>query len=202
MMCGRRWLGRVFVCLFLAVALVGCGGSGGGGYAGRLVKQYGGQKTRPDRVAIREIVLKRYQTQEKINVTYYHHGSYDNAAMAKIDKIFRDRATGTVGDIDPELIDYLVDIRSRLGLPPTVVFEVMSGYRTPESNGKQRATNGQIAKESLHTRGWAVDFRIPKVNGKAIAEIAKTMQRGGVSYYPSTNHVHVDLGNIRTWATK
>jgi uncharacterized protein YcbK (DUF882 family) len=199
-MCWRRWIGRACVFTLLAVALAGCGGSGG--YAGRLIKQYGGQKTRPDNVAVREIILKRYQTQEKINVTYYHDGQYDKKAMAKIDKIFRDRATGTVGNIDPELIDYMVDIRSRLGLPPTVVFEVMSGYRTPESNGKQRATNGQVAKESLHTRGWAVDFRILKVNGKAIAEIAKTMQRGGVSYYPSTNHVHVDLGNIRTWATK
>jgi len=25
------------------------------------------------------------------------------------------------------------------------------------------------------------------------------MQRGGVAYYPEDNHVHVDLGNIRTW---
>ena len=47
--------------------------------------------------------------------------------------------------------------------------------------------------------GWAVDFRIEGVKGKAICEIAKTMQRGGVAYYPEDNHVHVDLGNIRTW---
>jgi len=47
--------------------------------------------------------------------------------------------------------------------------------------------------------GWAVDFRIAHVNGSAICEIAKTMQRVGVAYYPADNHVHVDLGNIRTW---
>ena len=83
-----------------------------------------------------------------------------------------------------------------------MVFEILSGYRSQASNDKLRLINGQAAKESFHIHGWAVDFRIKKVNGKAISEIAKTMQRGGVSYYPSSNHVHVDLGNIRTWATK
>ncbi len=116
--------------------------------------------------------------------------------------MFRDRQTNETAKIDPELIDYLVDIRTRLGLPPTVVFEILSGYRSRDTNEKLRDSSGQVAKESLHMHGWAVDFRIKGVNGKAIAEIAKTMQRGGVSYYPSSNHVHVDLGNIRTWATK
>lgn len=197
------------VSLLLVALLAGCAlpegggkGSKGKNYAGKLVKQYGGEKTRPDKVAERSIVLVRSGTKEKVNLAYYHQGDYDPAAMKRINFLFRDKTTNEVGEIDPELIDYMVDIRRRLGLPPTVVFEVMSGYRTPQTNGKLRETNKQVAKESLHTHGWAVDFRIKSVNGKAIAEIAKTMQRGGVSYYPSSNHVHVDLGNIRTWATK
>jgi uncharacterized protein YcbK (DUF882 family) len=111
----------------------------------------------------------------------------------------RDRHAGVVGKIDPELVDYLVDIRKRLDLPQTVPFQILSGYRTPETNARLAITNGNVAKESLHMRGWAVDFRIDGVSGKAICEIAKTMQRGGVAYYPEDNHVHVDLGNIRTW---
>lgn len=193
------------VCMLLFLS--GCMGatgtsSEGKGMAGKLVKQYGGEKTRPDKVAVRMIVLSHPKSGERLNVTYYQNGSYDEDSMEKINYLFRDRNVNTVGKVDPELIDYLVDIRTRLGLPPTVVFEILSGYRAPETNGKMRETNGQVAKESLHMHGWAVDFRVPRVNGSAIAEIAKTMQRGGVSYYPSTNHVHVDLGNIRTWATK
>ncbi|MGE4351702.1 MAG: YcbK family protein [Bdellovibrionales bacterium] len=187
--------------LFLVVALA-FGGCGGARMDGRLVKQYGGEKTRPDQVALRSIVLLHPQSGERLNLTYYHDGAYDPGALQKIDRLFRDRHTGEVGDIDPELIDYLVDIRRRLGLPSSVVFEILSGYRSPMTNARLRQSNGQVAKESFHMRGWAVDFRISKVNGRAIAEIAKTMQRGGVSYYPSSNHVHVDLGNIRTWATK
>ena len=191
---------RVWASLLFVLLLSGCGG--GAGYSGKLVKQYGGEKTRPDRVAQRSIVLVHSQSGERLNLTYYKNGSYDTEAMRQIDFLFRDRTADKVGKIDPELIDYLVDIRTRLGLPPTVTFQILSGYRSRDTNGKLRDSNGQVAKESLHIHGWAVDFRIKNVNGKAIAEIAKTMQRGGVSYYPSSNHVHVDLGNIRTWATK
>jgi uncharacterized protein YcbK (DUF882 family) len=185
----------------MALMLSGCLG-GGSPMTGKLVKQHGGEKTRPDKVLTRSIILSYPQAHERLNLTYYKNGGYDPDAMRAIDKLFRDRHVDKVGKIDPELIDYMVDIRTRLGLPPTVVFEILSGYRASETNEKLRSSNGQVAKESLHMHGWAVDFRIKNVNGKAIAEIAKTMQRGGVSFYPSSNHVHVDLGNIRTWATR
>lgn len=197
----RRWM--IFGLALLLAACSGANGNRGRApMAGHLVKQYGGEKTRPDKAESKMIVLSYSKTGEKLNLTYFAHGQYDPEAMTAIDNLFRDRHTNEIGKIDPELIDYLVDIRTRLGLPPTVVFEILSGYRSAETNAKLRFTNGQVAKESLHMRGWAVDFRIRNVNGSAIAEIAKTMQRGGVSFYPSDNHVHVDLGNIRTWATK
>lgn len=215
MFCRRGWLlraqprmaqemKRLFAALLVLFLLAGCGGGGPPqkGYAGKLVKQYGGEKTRPDRMPSKSIVLVHTKSGERLNVTYFANGAYNPEALRQIDFLFRDRNVNAVGKIDPELIDYLVDIRTRLGLPPTVVFEILSGYRSRVTNERLRDSNGQVAKESLHVHGWAVDFRIRNVNGRAIAEIAKTMQRGGVSYYPSSNHVHVDLGNIRTWNTK
>ena len=195
---------RTALALFFVFFLTACAGttSGDRQMAGKLVKQYGGEKTRPDKVSERSVVLLHSKSGERLNLTYYAGGAYDQEALRKINYLFRDRNVDKVGKIDPELIDYMVDIRTRLGLPPTVVFDILSGYRASETNEKLRASNGQAAKESLHIHGWAVDFRIANVNGKAISEIAKTMQRGGVSYYPSSNHVHVDLGNIRTWTTK
>lgn len=191
----RPRFGLVVVLLLLAA----CSGTAP---AGKLVKQYGGPKTRPDNVAERYIILSYPKTDEWVKTTYYHDGRYNPDAMAKINRIFKDRHNGKVGEIDPELIDFMLDIRTRLALPRTVVFEILSGYRSPETNATLSATNGQVAKESLHMHGYAVDFRIAGVNGRAIAEVAKTMQRGGVSFYPSSNHVHVDIGNIRTWATR
>lgn len=186
--------------LFLVLLLAACGS--GAAPSGKLVKQYGGPKTKPDRLATRSIVLSYPKSGERLNLVYYHNGHYDQDALASINRLFRDRHDGTIGAIDPELIDFLVDIRTRLALPPTITFEILSGYRSPETNAQLRLTNGQVATESLHIHGWAVDFRVAGVYGGAIAEIAKTMQRGGVSFYPRDNHVHVDLGNIRTWATK
>jgi uncharacterized protein YcbK (DUF882 family) len=184
---------------FLSLLLfASCGGTAP---AGKLVRQYGGPKTRPDTVSERYIVLSYPSGRERLSLTYYHNGNYDPAAMAAINRLFRDRHNDRIGEVDPELIDFLVDIRARLSLPPTVVFEILSGYRCPETNAALARNDNHVAKESLHIHGWAVDFRIAGVNGSAIAEIAKTMQRGGVSFYPKDNHVHVDLGNIRTWPT-
>ncbi|NTU76339.1 MAG: DUF882 domain-containing protein [Alphaproteobacteria bacterium] len=185
--------------LLVVALLAGCGSAA---RSGKPVKPQGGVKTRPDKVAERTIVLARPKSGEKLSLTYYHDGRYDPSAMKAINRLFRDRKADETGEIDPELIDFLVDIRTRLCLPPTVVFEILDGYRTQETNGQMREVNGRVAKESLHLHGWAVDFRVAGVNGNAMAEVAKTMQRGGVSYYPSDNHVHVDLGNIRTWKTK
>lgn len=200
---------RSLVLLFgLVLLLGGCAGGGHGtrsptsSYSGHLVKQYGGVKTKPDPLERRYIVMSYPRTGERLELTYYHDGGYDPRAMRQIKALMRDRHTNQIGPIDPELIDFLVDIRSRLSLPKDVVFEILSGYRARATNEALRSHNGQVAKESLHMYGYAVDFRINGVSGAAIAEIAKTMQRGGVSYYPSDNHVHVDIGNIRTWATK
>ena len=156
-------------------------------------------KTDPDGDPVRRIVMIYPYTHETLDVVYFHDGTYDGRIMAKIDQLMRDRHANVAGRIDPELIDYMVDIRKRLGLPPNAPFQVLSGYRTPETNASLAVSNANVAKESLHMHGWAVDFRMEGVNGKAICEIAKTMQRGGVAYYPKDNHVHVDLGNIRTW---
>lgn len=166
------------------------------------VTAYNLPKTKPDPVAERRIVMIHPESGESLDVNYFHDGAYDAKALKKIDYLFRDRHVNVVGKIDPELIDYLVDIRTRLGLPSGVTFEILSGYRTPTTNAHLAYSNANVAKESLHVHGWAVDFRIAHVDGGAICEIAKTMQRGGVAYYSKDNHVHIDLGNIRTWKQK
>ena len=186
--------------ILILLLLTACGATGSGSHP--PVSVHGLPKTRPDPVAERRVVMVYPYNGERLDVVYFHNGHYDAEAMQKIDRLFRDRHANVAGKIDPELIDYLVDIRTRLGLPPTVTFEILSGYRTKETNARLAWSNHNVAPESLHIHGWAVDFRVPDVDGRAICEIAKTMQRGGVAYYPNDNHVHVDLGNIRTWKGK
>ena len=200
----RYWL--LALTLLCAGLLAGCGATTKPMSAARSghvsMAGAGMERTRPDDATERRIVLLHPPSGERLDVIYFHDGQYDQAVMEKIDYLFRDRHANAVGEIDPELIDYLVDLRQRFSLPSSVTFEILNGYRTPETNAMMSKTNKNVAIESLHVRGWAVDFRIPAVSGQAIAEIAKTMQRGGVAYYPKSNHVHIDLGAIRTWGEK
>jgi uncharacterized protein YcbK (DUF882 family) len=193
---------KKFWVLLMVASLCACGGSRAHAPSIRPVSGHGMEKTEPDRDPVRRIVLIYPYTGERIDVVYFNKGRHDPAALKKINRLFRDRHTNVAGKIDPELIDFMVDIRKRLMLPETVPFQVLSGYRTRTTNRKLASHNGNVAKESLHMHGWAVDFRIDGVSGKAMCEIAKTMQRGGVAYYPEDNHIHVDLGNIRTWHEK
>jgi uncharacterized protein YcbK (DUF882 family) len=192
---------KKFLCAILIAGLAACGGGFSSG-GSKTVSSYGLPKTHPDALLERHIVFLHPESGERLDAVYFHNGAYDRAVLRKINVLFRDRHALVAGEIDPELIDYLVDIRTRLDLPSTIVFEILSGYRTPATNRALAFHNGNVAKESLHMHGWAVDFRISHVDGRAICEIAKTMQRGGVAYYPTDNHVHVDLGNIRTWKQK
>jgi len=189
---------KSFLSILLIGLLAACS-SGAGSSSYHTVSGRGMPKTQPDGDASRRVVLVYPYTHETLDTVYFHNGSYDQSALAKIDQLMRDRHVNVAGRIDPELVDYMVDLRKRFNLPADVPFQILSGYRTPQTNARLAISNANVAKESLHMHGWAVDFRIDGVNGKAICEIAKTMQRGGVAFYPEDNHVHVDLGNIRTW---
>lgn len=200
----RRLVLLLLLAALAALPLSGCSsGQSGRSSSGRdQAAWWKLPKTKPDPLARRRIALSDKRENEAVDLVYYHNGRYDPAAMRKINHLFRDKRANQEGPIDPELIDYLVDIRTRLNLPSSVTFQILDGYRAPETNAWMASRNANVATESLHMRGWAVDFRIQGVDGRAICEVAKTMQRGGVSYYPRDNHVHVDLGNIRTWKEK
>ncbi len=187
--------------IFFVLLMAACSG-GGGHHSSHELIGTGMPKTHPDPLQQRSIVLLHPESGERLSIAYFHDGHYDAAALYKINHLFRDRRANVAGRMDPELIDFMVDLRTRLDLPSSVIFEILSGYRTPESNILLARNNSNVAIESLHTRGWAVDFRIQGVDGRAIAALAKTMQRGAAVFYPHSNHVHVDIGNIRTWQEK
>lgn len=137
---------------------------------------------------------------ERVNVTYRTGGHYDPEAMSRIDHIFRDRHQNEVYPMDPRLIDLIADLRDRMIMPPDTEIEVLSGYRSQETNTELAKTNRHVAKQSYHMKGQAADIRIPDMISSVLEHVAKTLQRGGVALYPDSGHVHVDTGPIRGWA--
>jgi uncharacterized protein YcbK (DUF882 family) len=145
-------------------------------------------------------VVFRHKSGEKIDVITRSNGQYNKSAFSKIDRIFRDRHTGEEYPIDPKLIDAIADLRDKLMLSPSDPIDILSGYRSPESNAKLSKTNRYVAKHSYHMTGQAADIRITGMSSSALEAVAKTMQKGGVALYPDSGHVHVDTGPIRGWS--
>ncbi len=146
------------------------------------------------------IVLWHRQSGERIDVTTRRNGQYNKEAFEQIDRIFRDRHTGEEYPIDPKLIDLIAYLRDKLLMSPSDPVELLSGYRSPESNTNLAKTNKYVAKNSFHMKGQAADIRIPEMNSSALEAVAKTIQKGGVALYPDSGHVHVDTGPIRGWS--
>lgn len=146
------------------------------------------------------IVLWHRQSGERIDVTTRRNGQYNKEAFEQIDHIFRDRHTGEEYPIDPKLIDLIAYLRDKLLMSPNDPIELLSGYRSPESNAKLATINKYVAKNSFHMKGQAADIRIPDMNSSALEAVAKTIQKGGVALYPDSGHVHVDTGPVRGWS--
>lgn len=77
--------------------------------------------------------------------------------------------------------------------------DVVSGYRAPKYNLILRKKGHAVARDSQHSDGHAVDFRLPGVSAARLRSFAVRLRLGGVGFYPESNFVHVDVGPIRQW---
>ncbi len=184
---------RIFLALLLVFTLAGCSGFWGGGSAQNRFKLPEGD---------RYIVLQHKPSGERVAVTYFSNNRYDSSALRKLNHLMRDRKTGQVATIDPVLFDFMVAVRNRLILPQTQTIEITSGYRSQSTNNALREQGIQAARGSLHLEGRAADLRFTGISNKAVAEVAKTIYAGGVAWYASSNHVHLDTGPARSWQAR
>jgi len=145
----------------------------------------------------KELALYNAHTGEDLDVCYFSKGQYRTSALRHINYILRDHRTDEIKPIDRNLLDILSAIRKKLRLKEP--FHVISGYRSPSTNAMLRRKSSRVAKNSLHCEAKAVDITIPGVPLRTLRQIAISLQRGGVGYYPRSNFIHVDTGPVRTW---
>lgn len=137
-------------------------------------------------------------TGEKLKVTYYESGRYVEGAMHALDRMMRDHRDNSVVEMDPRLYDLLFDLH-RL-MDNANPFTLISGYRSPATNGMLAARSRAVAKNSFHLRGWAADVRLQGRDLRQLAKGAISLQRGGVGMYSrKSNFIHVDTGPVRRW---
>jgi uncharacterized protein YcbK (DUF882 family) len=136
-------------------------------------------------------------TLKRLSVTYKRENEYVQDALSNINAFLFDFRTGDLTNIDPQLIDLIYDIREALGSKGT--YEIISAYRSPATNEMLRQRSGDVAKNSQHLLGKAIDVRLTDIELPELRDAAIAMQRGGVGYYASSNFVHIDTGRVRRW---
>jgi len=147
--------------------------------------------------AARHLNFENLHTGEKLALAYWSDGAYHPEALAQIDHVLRDFRTGDVHAINPHLLDLLHDLNARLETPAP--FQVISGYRSPKTNGILHEMSSGVAGKSLHMQGMAIDIRVPGRALNVLHDNALRMARGGVGFYPTSDFVHVDVGRVRKW---
>ena len=80
--------------------------------------------------------------------------------------------------------------------------EIVSGFRAPKYNLALRKKGHQVARDSQHTHGNAVDFRLAGVAVTDLRQFVRQRRLGGVGYYPKSQFIHADTGPIRTWTAE
>jgi uncharacterized protein YcbK (DUF882 family) len=144
-------------------------------------------------------VLSFYNTHtaEALRACYFENGAYRPDVLKKINYVLRDYRTNEILPIDTQLLDLLHAIQGQLDC--TDPFHVISGYRSPATNEMLRRTTSGVAKKSLHTRGKAIDIRLPRCPTSKLHRVCLGMRAGGVGYYKRSDFVHVDTGRVRSW---
>jgi uncharacterized protein YcbK (DUF882 family) len=145
----------------------------------------------------RSLAFIHTHTGERLSSVYYRDGAYVPAELERIDRVLRDFRTGDVHAIEPGVLDILNELQALADRDEA--FEVICGYRSPETNSMLRSHSHGVAEHSLHLEGRAIDVRLPGVPTARLRELALGMGRGGVGYYAASDFVHLDNGRIRHW---
>lgn len=144
-------------------------------------------------------------THERAAITFRRGNYYDAQGLEQLKRMVRDHRSGRMHEVDPKLVSLLYDLKIVLekrhpGLQ--VRYDIISGFRAPETNAMMRAAGGGQAKNSRHTHGDAMDIRVPGVDLVELRNTAWCLQRGGVGYYKGSDFIHVDTHKVRYWNWK
>jgi uncharacterized protein YcbK (DUF882 family) len=116
----------------------------------------------------------------------------------RLNHFLRDWRENEAISMDDQVLDYMLLIcaeHSMHGSELDVL--IASGYRTTKTNEILRQRSREVAVNSLHTQGKAIDFNLPGVSNRQLAAKARDICTGGVGVYSS--FVHIDSGARRQW---
>ena len=145
----------------------------------------------------RQLQFVHTHTGETLTADYFDGSCYSQTCLSEVDHLLRDFRTGESHRIDPQLLDVLFDLQNLANRHST--FEVISGYRSPATNAMLHRRSNGVAEHSQHLLGKAIDVRLTGYSTERLGEHARSLARGGVGFYASSDFIHVDTGPVRFW---
>jgi uncharacterized protein YcbK (DUF882 family) len=117
------------------------------------------------------------------------------SAMADLAVFLRDFHSGEIIAMDVGVLDFLATVMSATGQTEA---QILSAYRTRQTNEMLARTTFGVAENSQHIYGRALDVHFGSKLPEAM-QAARAMQRGGVGWYPYSGFIHIDSGPVRNW---
>ena len=102
----------------------------------------------------RSLSFVHTHTGERLSTVYFQDGQYQAGELARISQLLRDFRTGDVHTIDTGVLDILADLRVLADRDEP--YEVISGYRSPQTNAALRRHSSGVAEHSLHLQGLSL----------------------------------------------
>ena len=150
-----------------------------------------------DNANLRSVSFVHTHTGERLTAAYWRDGEYQPEVLQQVNHVLRDFRTNEVHVMDPALLDVLFELRTKAGVQGA--FHVISAYRSPKTNEMLRKSSNGVAEHSMHMLGKAIDVRLESFPTDRLADVARSLRRGGVGYYRASDFVHVDTGRVRYW---
>lgn len=153
----------------------------------------------------RELSMARPQSGDRVALTYWKDGQRDASAYEQICHLLRDVQANQMARIDPQLIDTLWAAQAfcrRYGIQAPL--EITSGFRTVQTNSRLIEKGIPAARQSLHTRAKAADFKLNGLHPERLGALVQGFKAGGVGFYfrigsNGGGWIHADTGPERSW---
>jgi uncharacterized protein YcbK (DUF882 family) len=138
-----------------------------------------------------------YHLKEFAEIRYLDEsGRWIPQARVKLNHILRSRGDDKTTSMDERLIELADHLQDHFHADTV---EVISGYRSPSFNHALKLAGRDVANESLHTQGLALDIHLDEIKESVLRDYLLSLKLGGVGYYGGLLMVHMDFGPVRTW---
>jgi uncharacterized protein YcbK (DUF882 family) len=143
--------------------------------------------------------LLNINTDERMQLDVPASFEFGWVQQRQLNQFLRDWRYDKVKKIDPIVLHDLAKICAAFKDPSqSLDVQITSGYRTQETNDMLRRQSRQVAQNSLHIQGKAIDFSLPGVSNRVLASKTREICGGGVGSY--STFVHIDSGAARQWS--